>query len=237
MIFPALRAIAQLPDPAFFGAVLRSVVWSVIGFAVLSMTVSLSLHAGIALWLASFMQHAEAVGWAAALVGFFSTTLLSVWLFVPVSTAIASLFSDRIADAVERRYYPSLPYAAPAPIAAQVTDAVLLGGRVLLLQAVAGVVTVIPPHVTGLALGWIVSSWAVGRGLFVPVAMRRMDRAHAVLVYRQRRTEVMLLGATIVAAGLVPLLNLFAPILGVAAMVHVLHSGSQVRVVMTPPVV
>jgi CysZ protein len=237
MILAILRSLAQLSDPAFFGVVLRSALWSVVGFAVLSMMVSFSLHAGLALWLASIMQHADAVAWVAAAIGFFGAALLSVWLFVPVSTAIASLFTDRIADAVERRYYPMLPFARPASLAAQAGDAVGLGLRVLLMQAAAGVVTLIPPHVAGLALGWIVAAWAVGRGLFVPVAMRRMKRPEALMIYRQRRTEIVLLGGLIVAAGVVPLLNLCAPILGIAAMVHVLHAGQASRVVPPSPVV
>jgi len=220
MISPTLRAIAQLPDPAFFGVVLRSVIWSIIGFAVLALAVSTGLH----LWLA----WAGNWSWAAGLAGFLATSLLSVWLFVPLSTAIASLFIDRIADAVERRYYPALPPATPAPWSAQVADAVMIGARVLVFQLLASLTTLIPPHITGVVLSWIVASWAVGRGLFMPVAMRRMNRWHAMLAYRQRRTEVMLIGGLITACGLVPVLNLFGPILGAAAMVHVLHRADAV---------
>jgi CysZ protein len=238
MILAVLRAFAQLSDPAFFGTVLRSALWSVAGFAVLTLLVSIGLHAGLALWLASLLpRDADALAWVAAAFGFFGTTALSVWLFVPVSTAIASLFIDRIANAVERRYYPMLPFARPASLATQSGDAISLGLRVLIMQALAGAVTLIPPHVTGLVLGWIVSSWAVGRGLFVPVAMRRMRRPDALTIYRANRTEVVVLGALIVASGMVPVLNLFAPILGVAAMVHVLHAGQASRVVPPSPVV
>ncbi len=224
MLSPALRALAQLPDPAFFGAVLRSVVWSIIGFAILALSVSTGLH----LWLA----WAGNWSWAAGIAGFLLTSVASVWLFVPLSTAIASLFIDRIADAVERRFYPYLPPATPAPWSQQLADAAVLGLRVLVLQILAGLTTLIPPHITGVVLSWIVASWAVGRGLFVPVAMRRMDRAHALLAYRAKRTEVMLLGGLITACGLVPVLNLLGPILGAAAMVHVFHrpDASQARV-------
>jgi CysZ protein len=224
MLSPVLRALAQLPDPAFFGAVLRSVIWSIVGFAILAFTVSTGLH----LWLA----WAGNWSWAAGFAGFLITSLASVWLFVPLSTAIASLFIDRIADAVERRFYPYLPPATPASLASQTADAVALGLRVLVLQIIAGFTTLIPPHITGVLISWMVASWAVGRGLFVPVAMRRMDRAHAILAYRTRRTEVLLLGALITACGLVPVLNLFGPILGAAAMVHVLHrpDATAVRV-------
>ena len=237
MINAALRSIGQLPDPAFFGAVLRSVVWSVIGLVLLVFGVALGLQAGISAWLAAYLHQAQQVGWAAALFGMLATSALSVWLFVPVSTAIASLFTDRIADAVERRHYPALPYAEPAPLMSQMADAVGLGVKVLALQALAGLTLLIPPHATGIFLSWLVSSWAVGRGLFVPVAMRRMDRHMAIIAYRQHRTEIVLLGALIVAAGFVPVLNLFAPILGVAAMVHVLHEGGMGRVVTSTRVV
>ncbi len=237
MIDAVLRSIGQLPDPAFFGAVLRSVVWSLIGFFVLAILVAIGLHAGIEAWLAAYLNRADDLGWLAALFGAVATMTMSVWLFVPVSTAIASLFTDRIANAVERRYYPHLPYAEPAPLISQLADAVGLGLRVLILQAIAGLTLLIPPHATGVFLSWVVASWAVGRGLFVPVAMRRMDRVMAVVAYRQRRTEVVLLGGLIVAAGFVPVLNLFAPILGVAAMVHALHGTGNPRVVAASGVV
>ena len=237
MIDAVLRSIGQLPDPAFFGAVLRSVVWSLIGFFVLTIVVAFGLHAGIEAWLAAYLSRADDVGWLAALFGVLGTLTMSVWLFVPVSTAIASMFTDRIANAVEQRFYPHLPYAAPAPLISQLADAAGLGLRVLILQALAGLTLLIPPHATGVFLSWLVSSWAVGRGLFVPVAMRRMDRTMAVIAYRQRRTEVVLLGGLIVAAGFVPILNLFAPILGVAAMVHALHGTGNPRVVAASRVV
>ncbi len=224
MILATLRApllaAAQLTDPAFLGAVLRSVLWSIIGFALLALGVSAGLHAWLA-WAGTW-------SWAAGLAGFFATSLLSVWLFVPLSTAIASLFIDRIADAVERRHYPHLPQAAPATQWQQIGDATVLGLRVFVLQALAALTTLIPPHVTGVAISWMVASWAVGRGLFVPVAMRRMDRPHALPAYRSVRTQVVLQGALITAASLVPVLNLLAPILGAAAMVHVLHTAVAV---------
>jgi uncharacterized protein involved in cysteine biosynthesis len=75
----------------------------------------------------------------------------------------------------------------------------------------------------GFALGWLVASWAIGRGVFVAVAMRRMDRRAANALYRDRRTDVLLQGGLMTAGNLVPLLNLLVPVLGVAAMVHVLH--------------
>lgn len=221
---PALRAIAQMDDPVFIGVVLRSVLWSVLAFMALAALVTEGVHlalAGHGWW-----------SWLAGFAGGATTAVLSLWLFLPLATVIASLFVERIARAVEARWYPGLPPATPASLAAQSWDGLVLGLRVLGVQLVALIASLLLPGL-GLAIGWFVASWAVGRGLFEPIALLRTDRRTAAALYRQHRPAVLFQGALMTAAGLVPVLNLLAPILGVAAMVHVLHS----RVVAAPPAV
>ncbi len=214
---PALRAIAQLDDRVFLGVLLRSVAWALAGFVLLTVAIVWGAHALLAdrgVW-----------AWLAALLGGAGSAMLSLYLFLPVAATIATLFVDRVADAVERRFYPGLPPAAAAPMTAQIWDGIALGLRVLGMQILALVLALLLPGV-GLLLGWAVAAWAVGRGLFVAVAMRRMDRPAAHAVYLRHRPAVLVQGALIAACGLVPLLNLLAPVLGVAAMVHVMLMGN-----------
>lgn len=215
LLTPAIRAIGQITDRVFLGVVVHSVVWSALGFLVLA--------AGVALGLEQLLANHPGWNWVAAVAGLAGTAVMSLFLFVPLATAIASLFSERIAAAVEARFYPGLPPARPASAMDQTIDAVVLGLRIMAVQLVALVIALVLPGF-GAALGWLVSAWAVGRGLFEPVAMLRADRATARMLYRQHRTAVIVQGALMTAAGLVPVLNLLAPILGVAAMVHVLHA-------------
>jgi CysZ protein len=70
-------------------------------------------------------------------------------------------------------------------------------------------------------LAWAIAGYAIGRGLFIAVAMRRMPRPAALLVYRSARPIVLTYGAIMAFAAYLPLLNLFIPMLGTAAMVHV----------------
>jgi CysZ protein len=128
-----------------------------------------------------------------------------------------------VAEAVERRYYPGLPQPYPAPLSQQIWDGIALGIRVLVLQVLGLVLAIFIPGVGALA-GWAVTAWAVGRGLFVAVAMRRMDRRDAMALYDSCRLTVTILGALIAAASLVPGVNLMIPVLGTAAMVHVFHA-------------
>lgn len=218
MLTPALRAIGQMTDPVFLGVVLHSVGWSLLAFLLLATGVFYGGHALLA-------DHGW-LGWLAGAAGAIGTAVASLFLFLPLATVIASLFVERIAAAVEAQFYPGLPPARPAGIIDQTQDAIVLGLRVLAMQAVALIATLVPPYVTGLAVGWFVASWAVGRGLFVPVAMLRMDRPQALALYRANRTAIILQGALMTACGLVPVLNLFAPVLGTAAMVHILHASA-----------
>jgi CysZ protein len=213
-----LRALAQLDDGAMLAVLWRSVLLTVVGFALVALVLGLagqSLLTGQAPWL----------DWTVGVLGTFGVLLLAHYLFLPVAAVVASLFSDRIAEAVERRYYPDLPPAAPAPLVTQAWDGLALGLRVLLWQVVALAFALIPPLVPiATPLGWAIAAWAMGRGLFVTVAMRRMDRAAAIACYRAARPAVMLQGLLLALLSLVPVANLLVPVLGIAVMVHLLHA-------------
>ena len=140
---------------------------------------------------------------------------------MPVAAAIGTLYIDRVAGAVERRWYPSLPPPRGASIAAQLWDAASVGARILLLSVLALVLALIIPGV-GLVLAWVIGGYAIGRGLFAAVAMRRMPRAAAWMLYRRARPVVLVQGCILALAGYVPVLNLLIPVVGTAAMVHVL---------------
>jgi uncharacterized protein involved in cysteine biosynthesis len=74
----------------------------------------------------------------------------------------------------------------------------------------------------GLVLAWAIGAFAIGRGLFVAVAMRRMDRPEAEALYRRERSVVLAQGGIMALACYLPLLNLLLPVIGTAAMVHLL---------------
>jgi CysZ protein len=213
LLSPLARALAQLDDRAFLGVLARSVAWSAACFVL--------LHVGT-IWAVHHLLDLHGwIGWAADLLGGIGASLLALWLFLPVAAAIGTLYIDRIARAVERRYYPSLPPPRGASIAAQIWDAISVGARILLLSVLALILALIIPGI-GLVLAWIIGGYAIGRGLFAAVAMRRMPRAAAEALYRRARPVVLAQGCMLALAGYVPILNLLIPVVGTAAMVHVL---------------
>jgi CysZ protein len=212
-LLPIARAVGQFDDPIFRGVVLRSLAWSFACFAALHVSAIWVIHRLLDLhgWLA----------WIADILGSVGASLLAFWLFFPVAAGIGALYCDRIASAVDRKFYPWLPMTESAPMLEQAWDGVAVALRVFALSIVALVLALLIPGL-GLLLGWMVAAYAIGRGMFVSVAMRRMPRAVAESLYRQRRGTILAQGAILALAAYIPAMNLLIPVFGAAAMVHVL---------------
>ncbi|HEV7264047.1 MAG TPA: EI24 domain-containing protein [Falsiroseomonas sp.] len=209
-----LLAFGQIPDPAFRRPLLLGA--------------GLALAAGLLLaWGAS-----EAVGWLAGGEGWLATIaaaaggLLAVlalwWLFLPMLLAIASLFLDGVAEAVELRHYPSLPPPVGASTPAQVWSGVTLAAKMGALTLVLLPISLLVPFI-GVPVLWAVAAIALGEGLFAGVAQRRMPVAAAEELKRRRRWQIWGLGGALALLGAVAPLNLLVPVIGTAAMVHLLH--------------
>jgi CysZ protein len=210
---PIARSIAQLDDPAFRGVLVLSVGWSVVCFAAVDAAAIWSVH--------HLLDLHGLLAWGADLLGSIGASLLAFWFFLPVAAAIGLMYLDRIAEAVERRFYPWLPPPDGASLVVQAWDGVAVALKVLALNIVALILALLLPGI-GLVLGWAIASYAIGRGLFVAVAMRRMPRPVAESLYRSSRGIVLLQGAVLALMAYVPVMNLLIPVLGTAAMVHVL---------------
>ena len=211
---PLALAFAQLDDPACLGALVRSVLLALAAYVL--------LLAGSVWGIGQVLALYHWPGWLAGVAGTVGVVALAFWLFLPSVMLIATFYIDRVAAAVEARHYPWLPPPSPAPLAVQLWDGLGLAARVLLMNLAALLLALLPVPGLGVALAILVSGWAIGRGLFVAVAMRRISRAAALGLYARNRLAVLLPGVALAAVSLVPGLNLLVPILGIAAMVHVL---------------
>ncbi|MBV8914045.1 MAG: EI24 domain-containing protein [Acetobacteraceae bacterium] len=215
MLQPLIRAVLQLNDPVFLGVVWRSLALSLLAFVL--------LLAG-SVWLVDeWAGQGGWLGWLFGLAGGLAVIALAIWLFVPVALLIATFYIDRVATTVERRFYPLVPEPVGAPLTEQAWDGAVLALQVLVLQIGTLIASVLVPGV-GLLLGWVVTGWAIGRGLFVSVAMRRMSRPQALGVYAGRRLHAVVPGIGLAVASTFPPLNLLVPVVGIAAMVHVLNA-------------
>ena len=227
VVTPMARALGQLDDRVFIFVAVQSLALSALVF--------FGLHAltiGIVHWMLELQGF---WAWVADILGSVAAWALALWLFLPLAAMIGTLFIEPIARAVERRWYPGLPPAAGASVMSQIWLGLALGLRILLLNLVALLIVIFVPGI-GLFIGWAVAAYGLGRGLFMAVAMRRMDRRGADQVYRAARWTVLAQGAAMALAATVPLLNLLIPVIGTAVMVHVLDRAIGGMQPCVPPV-
>ncbi len=223
MIGDIARALSQLGDPRFLRVVLGAValtvlllagfVWGGVSLAGWFLPETVSLP-----WLGTIDL---AVGWltwgALALL-----LVLSVVLMVPVAMVFVGFFLDSVADAVEARYYPHLPPVTPQPLGAVIGDALRFLGVMILVNALALVIyllsTVLAPFVF-----WAVNGYLLGREYFQLVAARRLGHPEATRLRKRHFLQIWALGAVMAVPLSVPVINLFVPVLGVAAYCHMYH--------------
>ncbi|WP_043829246.1 EI24 domain-containing protein [Muricoccus aerilatus] len=208
----------QVFDRGFRGPLIKGLLGAVLALAGL-------------IWLSSWGVAALAggTGWlatAAEVLGGVAALFAAFWLFVPFALAIAGLFLDETAAAVERRHYPGLPPPHGASLAAQGVFNVTLALKVLALNIVLLPLALLVPFVGGVLL-WLVAAISLGHGLFEGVAQRRLTVAQARVLRKRREFSVLAVGAVMAALAVVPFANLLVPVLGTAAMTHLLHRGAD----------
>ena len=153
-----------------------------------------------------------------------AAALVVTWLVFPsVSILILGLFLDRIIASVESRHYPDLPAPRAIGIGASIASALRLALLGLVLNILALPVYLFLP-VGNFVVFLGVNGYLVGREYFEAVASRRLETADVKAMWHGRRVRLCIAGAIMAALLSVPVLNLAAPVIGVAFMLHLFES-------------
>lgn len=206
-----LKALAQLRDGRTLGYLALSAIGALVVLAASISSVGWILG-GLAIsgigWLDESLQWA---GTAAALV-------IGWFIYPLVIAAILGLFADQICDAVEHRHYPGLPPARGLSLGASISEAINFLGMALLLNILVLPLYLLPGPNIIIYLG--LNGWLLGREFFDSVGFRRLPRDEHRRLRRHLRFDIWVAGIAIAALLLIPLVNLLAPVIGLALMVH-----------------
>ena len=215
-----LKSIAQFDDPKF-----RRVLWRGLGLTIaLLIAACLLVNFGINQLLSSAWA-ANLIGdqsWLGALInigGVLFTIALSIWLMVPVTSAIIALFLDEVAQAVEARHYPHLPKQTATKLQDQILVGIRFLGILLLANVGALILSMIVPLLAPFVF-WATNGYLMGREYFQMAAMRRMPRAQAQELFQRHQGSIWTAGILMAIPMSIPLVGLFIPILGAATFTH-----------------
>ncbi|NCQ25250.1 MAG: hypothetical protein COW54_15810 [Rhodobacteraceae bacterium CG17_big_fil_post_rev_8_21_14_2_50_63_15] len=225
MIFASfLKAVGQIGDPRF-----RRVLLFGVG---LTLALLVAAYAAV-LWViqvtvgdTTTLPLIGEVTWVGDLLGagsFLLMLVLSVFLMVPVASAITSMFLDTVAEAVEERHYPGLSPARPVPFGEALKDTVNFLGILIVANIVAlALYAVFTPF--ALFIFWGLNGYLLGMEYFQLAAMRRVGREGARALRRRHRWTIWAAGVLMAMPLSVPLVNLLIPILGAATFTHLYHA-------------
>ena len=217
------KAISQLGDPRF-----RRVFFLGIG---LTFALLVGTYAGFLWFLQTTLgEGAELpligqVTWLNDLLGwssFFLMVILSVFLMVPVASAITSMFLDEVAQAVEDRHYPHLSPAPRVPFSDALRDTLVFLGVLIGANLGAIILYIFLPFAT-VFIFWGLNGALLGREYFQLAAMRRIGREGARDLRKRHRMTIWLAGTLMAMPLSVPLVNVLVPILGAATFTHLFH--------------
>jgi CysZ protein len=226
MLDAAIKALSQILSPP-----MRTILWRSIGLAlVLIVVLAIGLQRLLS-WLATSGQ-----GWAEAMLGSGFHTPLNilawiisiaaglgvvfgaVFLMPAITSLVASVFVDDVADHVEREHYPAERPGTALPLGLAMTE----GTKTALLTILVYLIAL--PFVFFAGVGFIAffiaTAWLLGREYFELAAMRFRSPAEAKAMRRQNAALVFTAGLVIAAFVSIPIVNLATPLFGMAFMVH-----------------
>lgn len=152
----------------------------------------------------------------------FLLAFLSIFLMVPVASAITSMFLDDVADAVEGEHYPDLPPATRASFGDALRDTVNFLGVLIGANLLAILLYVFFAPVA-ILIFWGLNGFLLGREYYTMAAIRRVGRKRAKELRRKNFGTIWMAGILMAMPLSVPVLNLLIPILGAATFTHLFH--------------
>lgn len=208
------RAFGQLSDPR---------IQKLIG---VSIGIAIAVFAGL-IALAWYLLGAVTAldGWwgdAAQILGVFAIVVVAWFTFPIVTATTAALFADQVVDAVMARHYPdrNLPHKV------SMTETILDGTKMAGIALIANVLTLpflfVPPLYALIAYG--LNGYLLGREYFEMPGFRRLPRPEAKALFQRHRGRFVAAGIVIAFLSTIPFLNLIAPVIGIAFMVHMFES-------------
>ena len=213
MVTAFLRALAALAAPPLRRVVALSLGLAALTFALLWFGVAAALYrAHLFAW--------RPLDWLVDVLGALAVLGLSWLLFPAIVTLIMSFFVERIAVAVEALDYPNKDPPRHQPLAETAGVMLRLTAVTIVLNLLALPVYLLAPGIN-VVLFLALNGYLLGRGYFEVIALRRLDATAARAVRSRFAGRIFLGGVVIAGLFALPLVNLVAPVIATAFMVHV----------------
>jgi CysZ protein len=225
MLDAAVKALSQILSPP-----MRSILWRSIGLALVLITVLAIGLQRLLRWFANsgegwleamlgpgFHTPLEVLSWIVSIAAGLSVVFGALFLMPAITSLVASVFVDEVADHVETEHYPAEPPGTALPFGLAMTEGVKTALLTILVYLVA-----LPFFFAGVGFiaFFIATAWLLSREYFELAAMRFRPPAEAKAMRKDNAAVIFTAGLIIAAFVSIPIVNLATPLFGMAFMVH-----------------
>jgi CysZ protein len=206
------RALGSFIDPALTGTILKALGLTIVLFVALLAGAEYLLHLLPTLGAPWVNRALEILAPVLAIIGIFAVG-------GPVAALFASLYLDRVADAIESRSYAAEPKAPGASWGTSLGAGLRLAGLVILVDLLLLPADALAPG-AGEVVTLIANGFLLGREYFELAALRHLSRGAADALRKRNAGRIFAAGMIISVLTIVPFANFVAPLFGAALMVH-----------------
>jgi CysZ protein len=242
MLAAVAKALSQILSPP-----MRSILWKSIGLAlVLIVVLAIGLQRLLSWAATSGEVWAEAMlgpgyhtaldvtAWFLSIAAGLGVVVGAIFLMPAITSLVASVFVDDVAEIVEREHYPLERVGTSLPFGPAIVEGIKAALMTLVIYLVA------LPFVlfagAGFIIFFIATAWLLGREYFELAAMRFRSPEEAKAMRKAHGMTVFTAGLFIAGFVSIPIVNLATPLFGMAMMVHLHKRLSGPRPELIEPV-
>jgi CysZ protein len=227
MLDAAIKALTQILSPP-----MRSILWRSIGLAlVLIVVLAIGLQRLLSWFAASgegwleamlgpgFHTPLNVLAWIVSIAAGFGVVFGAVFLMPAITSLVASVFVDDVADHVEREHYPAERPGTALPFGIAIVEGIKTALLTVLVYLIALPFVFVAG--AGFIAFFIATAWLLSREYFELAAMRFRTPAEAKAMRKQNAALIFTAGLVIAAFVSIPIVNLATPLFGMAFMVHI----------------
>ena len=212
-MFPFIKTIASIKRAKLISLM--------IGCALLAVLIVFILIVLIT-WGASYLAEFE-TEWMNTLVTSFAGVVSSIagWFMLPSLTIlIGGIFQETVIHRVEKYYYPDKMRKESPKFWPDFFHDVRFTLKSIFLN-----ILIFPTYffAIGFVISILLNTYLLGREFFETAAGHHLGKARAREILKQNKSNVYGSGLVITLLNLIPVLNVFMPIIGMVWMVHVYH--------------
>jgi CysZ protein len=226
MLDAAVKALSQMISPP-----MRSILWRSIGVALVLITVLAIALQRLLSWFATYGEvwlegllgpgwHTSlgVLAWIVSIAAGLGVVFGGIFLMPAITSVVASLFVDDVADVVEREHYPADRPGTALPFRQAISEGIKTALLTILVYLAALPLVLFAG--AGFLIFFFAAAWLLSREYFELAAMRFRSPEEAKAMRRDNAAAIFTAGLFIAAFVSIPIVNLATPIFGMAFMVH-----------------